>query len=430
MSPQLSQRQSILRETIAGFLSERLRAKLDKIKDDEQNSELRGELRARFVAASWLEDAARRVGWLQAVTHSLKQIHPDARGSELLCAPTTLASLTELGSHALGIEFEVDVVGNAAALDVYAFLRLDFEGNSLLSLATRADADFAAALSDDPDKASRWMSAFAALTSPRATFGSHTHAKQLYWPVGNDPHDDNGYHLLAPLYPTSLVHRVYLRLQDDRFGESAKAARDVRKRGEWHESPVREYTQLAIQKLGGTKPQNISQLNSERRGDNCLLASVPPVWQSKAVQPVLGVSSLFAVFQWRREVRSLTAQLRRYLESDPTPNQEARQRREELLDSLLDELIQFTAELHELEPGWTRDARCELKPAHMAWLDPRGIETHVSDTPETLASDFANWLNAQLRTRLPMGDAEYLYWRRKALDLLKETEREGANVLA
>ena len=51
---------------------------------------------------------------------------------------------------------------------------------------------------------------------------------------------------------------------------------------------VEAYASLAVQELGGTKPQNISQLNSERRGDNYLLASLPPVWKTVAVQPVHG----------------------------------------------------------------------------------------------------------------------------------------------
>lgn len=427
MSPESYERQVKLGSAISAFLSERLNAKLEKFDSDDPK---RDELRAEFIPSTWLEDAARRVGWVQAVTHSLKPIHPDAKGSSLFRQPATLEPLAELGSHVLGSEFEVDVVGNAAALDVYKFLKLECDGSTLLGLASRADSDFAAALSDDPNTALRWMSAFAGLASPRGSFSSHTQAKQLFWPVGDDLHDDNGYHLLAPLYPTSLVHRVYLTLQDDRFGDTARAARDARKAGVWHDGPVHEYPQLAIQKLGGTKPQNISQLNSERRGDNCLLASLPPVWQSQVVKPVLGVESLFAVYNWRRGVRNLATELRRFLESDPTRNVETRARRDELADALLDELIQFTAELHELDPGWTADPRCELPRAHKAWLDPLGGEALSSDMMDTLAGDFANWLNAQLRARLPLGDPEHLNWKQRATDLFREMEREGAYELA
>lgn len=417
MSITLTKRQSELRSLIEDFLSERLNAKLEKLTEDDPK---RIALREQFVPAAWLEDAARRVGQIQAVTHSLKPIHPEAKGSSLFREPGSLTSLTEIGSHSLGAVFDTDVVGNAAALDVYKFLKLKYEEQSLLTLAIAADADFGAALTADPSAAQAWMTAFAGLAEPRGKFSSHTQAKQIYWPIGADPHDDAGYHLLAPLYPTSLVHRVYQTLQEDRFGEDAKAARKARKAGEWHERTVHEYQNLAVQKLGGTKPQNISQLNSERRGDNYLLASLPPVWRSLTVRPLFGVDSLFNVYRWRREVHALAKDLRRFLESDPARNKETRQRRDELVDGLLDELIQFTAEIQTLEPGWSADPQCELPPAHCAWLDPDTSNPHPHDIIERLASDFANWLNAQLRDPLPMGDPEYLYWRKLAREQIEE----------
>ncbi|MFZ2989296.1 type I-F CRISPR-associated protein Csy1 [Ideonella sp.] len=408
---------------ITEFLAQRLSAKLEKLADDDPK---RVELQTQFLPAAWLDDAARRVGQIQAVTHSLKPIHPDAKGSSLYREPATLPPLDELGSHALGSQFDADVVGNAAALDVYKFLKLEHQGQSLLSLAAAADADLAAALSDDAAQAQAWMQAFAGLSEARGRLSSHSLAKQLYWPVGTDPHDDASYHLLAPLYPTSLVHRVYQTLQDDRFSDEAKAAREARKARVWHERPVREYPQLAIQQLGGTKPQNISQLNSERRGNNVLLASLPPVWQSADVKPVLGTDSLFKVFGRRSEVRRLTGQLGRFLQSEPARNADARRQRENWVEALLEELMLFTAEQQTLAPGWTADARCRLPATQCAWLDPDGVEAPPSDLIDELAGDFANWLNHQLRDPLPMGDAEYLSWRKQARELFKSMEREGA----
>lgn len=421
-SPPDPERSTAIRAVIHEFLQKRLNDKLEKLSDDDHR---RTKLREHFVPATWLADAARRVGQIQAVTHSLKPIHPDAKGSSLFHEPTTLAALTELGSHALGTAFDADVVGNAAALDVYSFLKLAFQGQSLLSMATQADSDLGAALSYEPAQGKEWMFAFAGLSEARSKFSSHTLAKQLYWPVGADPHDDSNYHLLAPLYPTSLVHRIYLILQKDRFAEEAKAAREARRAGTWHERPVREYPQLAIQKLGGTKPQNISQLNSERRGDNCLLASLPPNWKSPEIRPILETETLFSVFRWRREVRAHLADLRRFLDSDLASNRATREHRDELVEAVLDEFMQFTAELHALEPGWSNDARCDLPDPHKAWLDPNGFKSAVTGLVDSLAHDFANWLNHLLRTPLPMGDAEYLHWRKQARELFKEWAREG-----
>src|SRR5574337_589698 len=88
------------REAIHAFLQERLNAKLEKLKTDEDGK--REDVIAQHQPTVWLEDAARRVQQIQAVTHSLKPIHPDARGTNLYVEPTTLPPLAELGSHALG----------------------------------------------------------------------------------------------------------------------------------------------------------------------------------------------------------------------------------------------------------------------------------------------------------------------------------------
>lgn len=423
-------RQTELRLLVSGFLTERLQSKLDKLDPDDPQ---RAELHRQFIPATWLEDAARRAGQIQAVTHSLKPSHPDARGTSLYSPPQTLPALPVVGSHCLGDDFAGDVVGNAAALDVYKFLKQEHQGRSLLALALARDADLAAALSDDPAQAQEWISAFAALAEPRGRLASHTLAKQLYWLIGNDPHDDTSYHLLAPLYASSLAHSVYQTVQDDRFSEEAKAAREAKKAGVFSERPVREYPQLAVQQLGGTKPQNISQLNSERRGTNFLLASLPPTWRSVDLKPLLGTDSMFHRYGRRDEVKRLLKALLAFLKSDPARNIETRARRAEGVNALIDEFLQFSAELRSLPPGWSQTPDCSLGSAQKHWLDPDGVaqacaasgQPLPTDSPEQISAALANWLNAQLRDPLPMGDPEFLEWRKQMHEQIKAEEREG-----
>ena len=417
---------SALRAEINGFLEDRLNGKLEKLAPDDPK---RTELQAQFIPSTWLDDAARRVVQIQAVTHSLKPIHPDAKGSSLYREPATLHPSAAVGTHSLGKAFAADVVGNAAALDVYKFLKLSHDGHSLLELAVQGDADLAAALTDNTVLAQQWMAAFASLAEARGTASSHTNAKQLYWLVGNDAHDDGAFHLLAPLYPTSLVHRAYQQLQDDRFSDDAKAARAARNAGTYHPRPVREYPQLAIQKLGGTKPQNISQLNSERRGDNCLLASIPPIWKSEDIRPLLRVSSLFKVYGRRRAVAQQARALRLFLQGDPPRNKPTRRQVQEWVQSLIDELVLFQAELFTLAPGWSQADDCLLSAAQRAWLDPQGQAPGAmdqDDAADTVAADFARWVNAQLRDPLPVGDREFLEWCKLAREQLAAYERETA----
>ena len=416
------------REAIAAFLQERLDAKLDKLKDEEDDK--RQEVLAQHQPTAWLKDAARRVQQIQAVTHALKPIHPDARGTNLYVEPSTLPALAELGSHALGAHFMGDVVGNAAALDVYKLLKLEVHGRSLLTALLAHDADALAALHPDPQQAQALRDALVSLTQPRAESpSSHTLAKQLYWLTGSDACDDAHYTLLAPLYATSLAHAVHAQVQEDRFGEANKAARQARRERKMHDGVFHDYPGLAVQNMGGTKPQNISQLNSERRGVNYLLSSLPPKWQTSAVRlPVHAASVFDRLFIARPEVRRTVRALRVFLESNPDANLATRERREALLDTLVDELVSLAAELQQLlPPGWSRDDErfADLHRSEQLWLDPLRAEQPDEaefarewlqmDWPAAVGQRFANWLNAQLRGKLPLGDAEARAWQKELL---------------
>jgi CRISPR-associated protein Csy1 len=415
-----SDRRAIFRATIERFLQERLDSKLEKIAPDDPK---RNELIAQFQFEIWIDDAARRVGQIQAVTHSLKPIHPDARGTNLYRPPDAIPSHDEIGSHQLGKSFASDIVGNAAALDVHKLLKLQVEERSLLDWMASSDPELTAALSDDRQKAEAWISAFVGITQPRSnTAVSHVRAKQLYWLAGDDPLDDSHYQLLAPLYASSLAHAVFQTINDDRFGEAGKEARLARREGRDHDTGYREYPRLAVQKLGGTKPQNISQLNSERGGNNYLLASLPPKWRSRALREPWNVESVFPRFGRRDDVRDLVRGLRNFLATDPDPTIETRERREACIDGLTDELVLFAAELQTALPiGWTKDPRCQLVDAEQLWLDSGRVEDDEEFRkswlwmawPNEIGKRFGNWLNAQLDNQLPVGEVEQRQWARE-----------------
>lgn len=441
------------RSAIDGFLQDRLEAKLEKLKPDDPKRE---ELAVAYEHTVWLEDAARRVQQIQAVTHSLKPIHPDARGTNLYVEPAALPALQEVGSHALGQHFTTDVVGNAAALDVYKLLKLEVKGQSLLSALQASDTEAVQALGDDPATAQQLRDAFVSLTEARAEGpSSHTRAKQLYWLMGEDATDDAQYELLAPLYATSLAHAVHATIQEHRFGEANKAARQARKERKHHDGVYCEYRDLAVQKLGGTKPQNISQLNSERGGVNYLLSSLPPVWTTSTQRLPVNAESVFdRLFGARPEVRRGVKALRDFLATDPDPNLETRQRRETLVDGLIDELVIFAAGYQQTLPaGWSKDKRfAKLDKYQQLWLDPsRALENDETpfmpkpdsaeqltfaqawqwlDWPAEIGKAFARWLNQSLGESF--GDAEARVWRKELLtdeDGFKQQLRDNRNKL-
>lgn len=307
-----------IKAVIANFLSERLKAKgedidkeIGKTTDANKLQKLNDQkslLPITFSPQVWIKDAAQRVEQIQQVTHAIKYTHPDARGSNLYSTGNPHAADTEVGTHTLGMDLAADVVGNAAALVVYKFLSLRVGEQSILDLAVTDDPALAEALSDNPEEAKAWMTAFATLTESKGQLASHKLAKQIYWPLG-----DGSYHLLSPLFSTSLAHTVWEKIRADT--ELAWNVRKARKAGESISTPFSDYPDLLIQKFGGDNPQNISQLNANRTSKNYLLPALPPNWQSAAIRPPYAVNSVFdRTFGNRPRVRERVRILRAFLE--------------------------------------------------------------------------------------------------------------------
>ena len=417
-----------LRKLMQSFIQERFLTKTEKFAPDDPKYL---KLKDQFQYDNWLADAARRVGQLQVVTHSLKAIHPDAKGTNLYCPPDQLTDFKLMGSACLTREFDRDVVGNAAALDVYKFLRLTYQGQTLLELALAKAPAFIAALSDDETLGLSLCEAFAAITEAKGELVSHTRAKQLYWGLGGDATDNENYHLLSPLYATSLAHRVFQVLNEDRFGDAAKEARKAEREGLFSEQGYSVYPDLAVQKLGGTKPQNISQLNSERGGTNYLLGSLPPVWRSSNIVPLLKQDSAFRRFNRRPMVQQTGNELIRFLKANPSNDMHARNDVDEHINALMDELVMFTSEIRTLPSGWSEDQDCRLPDYQKHWLDPHHYDEELKNKQPVLTvwsaevmSAFASWLNFKMhRAGLPVGNPEYKLWftrLQKKLALLQE----------
>lgn len=427
---ELNDRGRAFRSTIAAFIEVRREAKL-KGKDDD------AEAASKYDYGTWLADAAERSKHLQSVTHVLKATHPSARGSNAYVPPSHMIDHPEVGTHSLADSFVEDTaVSDAKHLDVFAFLKLLFEGQRIIDWVRDDDPDLRAALHLDGHVADIWMTAFKGLIRMDATLASHPLAKQVYWLTGERPSNDADYHLLQPLFSSSLAHAAHAEIQDARFGDENKLARQAFRAKEAHQAPYRDFRNLVARKLGGTKPQNISQLNSERGGINYLLASLPPPkWGQDRFRQLLNTETALDRFAHFKGVRFLIKALADFLLSDPDRNVQTRDRREAIEQALAFQLPVFAASVQaNSEPGWTRSPDCTLPLCEQLWLDPERIELppregpeqededfaaayHRGDWPEEVAGRFANWVNAQLREAglVTVGDAEYGHWARLAI---------------
>lgn len=284
------------------------------------------------------------------------------------------------------------------------------------------------------------MEAFKGLIRSTDSPTSNQMAKQVYWLVGVEPVSNDNYHLLQPMFSSSLDHAVHVDIRDARFGEDNKASRKAYRARSAHDAPYRDYRNLVTRKLGGKNPQNVSQLNSERGGINYLLASLPPKWRLQQPHKLFSTASAMDRLAYFKGARAQVAWLADFLLGNPPANDKTRFTRKRMEQELGAQLALFAAEVREqFEPGWTRNADCKLPLCEKLWLDPERAELPIRDDPDhseyadedrafnasytlgdwpdEVAGRFANWVNDRLHKAglTTVGDAEYKHWARQAI---------------
>ncbi|MBE3176689.1 type I-F CRISPR-associated protein Csy1 [Enterobacter cloacae complex sp. P3B] len=386
----------------------------------------RRELELRYEPKAWLTDAAKRAGQINLVTHAAKFTHGDSKSSSIYSEAVALEGY--LSTAALS-GLEPDAVGNAAALDVAKLLQTRVEGgDSLLASLKRGDRAALAAFTDDANQLDEWIAGFSRALTPGEP-ASHKLAKQGYFPVGEN------YHLLSPLFATSLVHAMHQKMIAFRFGDDVKAIWKARREKTWHPTPLTLFPHSAEIHFGGTKPQNISYLNSVRGGRSWLLSCQPPQWK-KADKPPTTLRSIFTSGgQFDRRANSTVQLLVSLLaRTGDYTNVRIREARDEYIDALIDLLFVVASELQrDTWQNWTLS--CERLVTHQQlWLDPWRTKTDEAfrlerdkdDWQVSVATDFALWLNARLSKVLKdLGYVEQREWqtRERLRSNLREMEK-------
>jgi CRISPR-associated protein Csy1 len=372
-----------------------------------------------FCPKSWLDSASKRASQIAIATHVLKFTNSDAKGTNIYLktdSDQNSSSLRYVSTESLKIKHK-DIVGNAAAMDVAGLLQIEVNGITLLDLIEKNDSTPLAPFAETEEQLSGWMQGFkSVLIDTKLTL--HTLAKQIYFPLENE-----NYHLLAPLYSSSLSQALYDQIQENRFGEKAKEARECKRKEQFSDLEVINYPNLAVQKFGGTKPQNISRLNSLRGGKSYLLRSVPPVWKSIDKLPMK--KNEF----WRRFERRAVNELNEFVCFLKTVqrdrNKDIKDKGHSYVQRLVDILIQLSAEIQKGKPGWSVDSEIPLH--EKIWLDPFYEELKEKRETEfwreSISTHFARWVMGKLKKNYDdLSDSDHEYFKSECLTELRELE--------
>lgn len=367
---------------------------------------------AQADIAGWLDKNAPEAKQLSKASHGPKYCHSGSKASTVFFHEPRDEDLVTTSCIN---EIEVDFVGNGAVSAVAGLLRLKAEGKWLFEYVLEGDASIFMRFTSDAARRAKWIEDLAYALPPRQ-IKSHMFAKQLYFPVAED------YHLLSPLYASSLSHEITRKIHQQLFSERAKDARDARKNEQPSDLSVVSFPKLGIVEYGGSKSQNISKLNAELRGKGYLLNCQPPTWRSKDKLPQ--TSHQF----WRQLERAtwvMLKELGEYLKKHQ--HSPAVRRIKDPITSQVEGIVEcfftLSANIRILgqEPAANADWSSQMKLTQplALLLNPQRAEIDTEfreirerkEWPEQIGKEFGVWLNQQLKTdQLILGDVERDHW--------------------
>jgi CRISPR-associated protein Csy1 len=423
--------------------------KLDPQKDAKKVSEINERIHSlneKYQLNTWMADAASRMaGQLRFGTHISKGVHPDSNGDNLNFQSGQALPDGLVGSQSLP-NLPLDANGNAAALPLAAFFETwvsESQGVKLRDLIQLNHPAIDGVFSSDEKDSGDYAKSFkAALDNVVTNPSSHERNKQILWPLTNAMPGDR-YIILVPLYPSSLTSVFFQKINGARYSEENKQARDNRKKKNIEQQAYVSIPHIGVTRLGGTKPQNISQLTSKQGGRNYLLPSLPPVvGEQNDYRLGKNQKTLFDA-RLIRLCRPGFSQLYEVVKSIKN-NMGVRDDRKEAMDFILAEIFQLAGHIRQTyPPGWSRGY--QLNMAEKYWLDPGRVDlageevfANARETTEwqkVLCESFALWINERLQRKFPeqvinFGDPEYREWLREMEQAIKSEQRNGGEVFA
>lgn len=394
-------------------------------------------LQAKYQKSAWLEDAKKMATQLKFGTHLSKGIHPDAKGDNI----TAQAHACDfVGTHTLSCP-SLDANGNAAALPLASFFDWQVGELKIRELITAQHPALVGAFDDDLAICETYRQIFFdTLTGKKDKPATHERNKQLFWALPNDT-----YHLVIPLFPSALTHEVFNKINELRYSDANKQARENRFKEKGEPTAYVSVVDLATIQLGGTKPQNISQLVSRQGGKTYLLPSYPPTFTGsadlsfgKSATTIFGKSLYHHVHDDLEALFKLL--LNANLHNENTVD--IRESRDDILQNIIISVLKVAHAIAQREAGWSRSYKLAMH--QKCWLDPKRAlldgeerfkeEYEQFDWAKKIQDEFATWVQNYLKEQFDrhykklsndFGVPEHQHWQKAFKETFKASIRMG-----
>jgi len=399
----------MLDRAIQNFLSERLKKKSDS---PPTELELIEELN------TWLPTATKKADKLFRITHPVKFSHPDAKNTSEIRVSSEPRPDGFLRTGNAAAELDT-IFDTAANIPIWKFLSVQLDDGKTVLEHLEQDSDVIKqqlTLTAMPyNEVREGLLGIYRLSDKVSTSEK---IKQVYFPVSND------YHLLSLLTPSGLMFELKRRINQLRFSDTAKQAREDRRNSAHNAEGFDELYDLTVIGFGGTKPQNISVLNNQNGGTAYLLPSMPPPLHLRTTR--IPTSNFFRQTLYVKDYADKFKALHNLFMA-PVNNQAIRDGRDYWIMLLVEQVMEIVWALRELDSGWSE--RTTLPAAQKTWLDATHTEIRETsdDWLEQIIVNLSDWLIITYRKSL--GEHKAIAIGDEELKLIKQLIRAQQEVL-
>ncbi|MDK9790065.1 type I-F CRISPR-associated protein Csy1 [Vibrio sp. D431a] len=392
------------------------KANIDTIDTIEQGfTEKLHSLQSDFLPHNWLDNELTKISQIRICTHTSSYPNSSANGANI-ANPNFEIDERYLDTDSTP-DLPVDIGGNAAAFSIGRLLFLtDSKKKTLKEYILDNDSSPLSELAQSKDQLEHWMSLLKGAFNYN-DLKSHHLARQVYF-----PNDDGSYTILAPLYPLAIVHKLSETINHSRYSEEMKEIRKARREGKHHDKALVNFHSLGALKLGGSKPQNVSYLNSKRGGINYFLPCTPPQVESSDSRSING--SIFeskqvnsSAFPYVKELTRLYATAKR----KGQVNKELSKKIQKATDSIVDAVISISFEWSfKIKEGLEFEG---IPPSQLAWINERHRNEYYGDWASEVSQDFSLWLLSKVNKlagdAYTLGESEAYGWSKDMKNALR-----------
>jgi CRISPR-associated protein Csy1 len=276
-----------MKQVIEGFLSERrdlrIKAKTkDFIKKENRNpdaveiQEITDNAQNEFSFDNWIISKSKNAYQIKISTHPSKFSHPDAKTSNIYFSGF---QKNDGFLRSGNINSGFDVFGNAAQMDIFTFLNLDYEGKTILDHIKNQTQEFKDVFNIENIGFEKIRENFLAVIEISKFQYTSSKVKQIYFTI-----DKNKYHNLSILMNSFIASDLNNKIRDIKFSVQTKDLKKLRKNNEFSSQKIEDLLNLFKISYGGSNAQNISSINSKNAGKFYLLPSLPPQIEKREIR--------------------------------------------------------------------------------------------------------------------------------------------------